>query len=120
MTVPSAFHRAIEQKSKMKTTQAHPYPWQAIQKDAGKEITAMNPLDLGRPFKLTDDQRIELQPAFEASGIDGAVLIVCTYSRETNFLTARPIPLSPAQRKSLSASLTRFARSGRYGDPKKQ
>lgn len=86
------------------------HAWQEWQKRAGLEITAVNPLELGRPFTLTESQRINLQPYIEHAGEGGAVLIVCTYSAYENWLSARPLALTADQRKSISGSLTRLAK----------
>jgi hypothetical protein len=84
------------------------HPWQEIQSAHGVEITAVNPLELGRPFQLTEAQRIALQPYLTHAGKGGAVLIVATYSEFENWLTARPLAVNAQQRKSISASLTRI------------
>ena len=83
-------------------------PWQKLQRDLGEEITAVNPLELGRPFQFTDAQRITLQPYLTHAGKGGAVLILATYSEFENWLTARPLAVNAQQRKSLSASLTKL------------
>jgi hypothetical protein len=85
--------------------------WQAAQKAAGEEITRINPLELGRPFRLTEEQRVKLQPYLQTAVDDGAVLIICTHSESRNWLACRPIALNAKQKKSLAASLTRLAKN---------
>lgn len=84
------------------------HPWQELQRANGVEVTKINPLELGRPFQLTDAQRIALQPYLTHAGKGGAVLIVATYSEFENWLTARPLAVNAQQRKSITASLTRI------------
>ena len=68
----------------------------------------MNPLELGRPFRFTDAQRITLQPYLQSAGEGGAVLVVVTRSAFESYLTARPLVVNAQQRRSLSASLTKL------------
>jgi len=84
------------------------HPWQELQRANGVEVTKINPLELGRPFQLTEAQRIALQPYLTHAGKGGAVLIVATYSKFENWLTARPLAVNAQQRKSITASLTRI------------
>jgi len=84
------------------------HPWQELQRANGVEVTKINPLELGRPFQLTEAQRIALQPYLTHAEKGGAVLIVATYSEFENWLTARPLALTQAHRKSITASLTRI------------
>lgn len=84
------------------------HPWQELQRAQGEQVTKINPLELGRPFRFTDEQRIALQPYLTHAGKGGAVLIVATYSAFENWLTARPLAVNAQQRKSLSASLTKL------------
>ena len=90
------------------TSSPIPHPWQAIQIANGVEVTKINPLELGRPFQLTEAQRIALQPYLTHAEKGGAVLIVATYSEFENWLTARPLAVNAQQRKSITASLTRI------------
>lgn len=85
-----------------------PHPWQEIAQAKGLELTEVNALELGRPFRFTDEQRIAIQPYFEAAGEGGAVLIIATHSAFENYLTASPMALTQPQRKSISGSLTRI------------
>ena len=84
------------------------HPWQELQRANGVEVTKINPLELGRPFQLTEAQRIALQPYLTHAEKGGAVLIVATYSEFENWLTARPLAVNAQQRKSITASLTRI------------
>ena len=84
------------------------HPWQELQSAQGEEITAVNPLELGRPFRFTDAQRITLHPYLQSAGEGGAVLVVVTRSAFENYLTARPLVVNAQQRRSLSASLTKL------------
>ena len=85
-----------------------PHPWQELARAKGLELTEVNALELGRPFRFTDEQRIVLHPYFEAAGEGGAVLITATHSAFENYLTAAPLALTQPQRKSISGSLTRI------------
>ena len=85
-----------------------PHDWQELQSAQGLEVTKVNALELGRPFRFTDEQRIVLHPYFEAAGEGGAVLITATHSAFENYLTAAPLALTQPQRKSISGSLTRI------------
>ena len=49
----------------------------------------------------------------QAAGDSGAVLLVCTHSAFENWMTCRPIALTAQNRKTLSASLTRFTKENR-------
>ena len=84
------------------------HPWQELQSAQGLEVTKINSLELGRPFRFTDEQRIALQPYLTHAAKGGAVLILATYSEFENWLTARPLAVNAQQRKSLSASLTKL------------
>ena len=84
------------------------HPWQKLQRAQGLEVTKVNALELGRPFRLTEEQRIAIQPYFEAAGEGGAVLLIATHSAFENYLTAAPMALTQPQRKSISGSLTRI------------
>jgi hypothetical protein len=84
------------------------HPWQQLQRAQGVEVRKVNALELGRPFRFTDEQRIALQPYFTAAGEGGAVLITATHSAFENYLTATPLALTQPQRKSISGSLTRI------------
>lgn len=85
-----------------------PHPWQKIQRAHGVEITAVNTLELGRPFQFTEAQRATLQPYLQASGEDGAVLVVVTRSAFENYLHAKPIAVTAKHRRTLSTTLTRM------------
>ena len=85
-----------------------PHPWQALQIAYGIDATEVNPLELGRPFRFTEEQRAAIQPYLEAAGQGGAVLIVASHSPYDNWLHAEPIALTQSHRKSISASLTRI------------
>jgi hypothetical protein len=86
-------------------------PWHAIQQARGQEITLTNPLELGHPFRLTDEQRARIEPYLCAAGKDGAVLIVLSKNEKyENFLRARPIALQVAERKAIRATLTKAIR----------
>jgi hypothetical protein len=87
------------------------HPWQEIQRAHGVEVTAVNPLELGRPFRFTDAQRATLQPFLQAAGEQGAVLIVVTRSAFENWLSANPLTLTATQRRSLSTTLTRIKKA---------
>ena len=93
------------------TAQEIPHPWQQIQRAHGVEITAVNPLELGRPFRFTDAQRATLHPFLQAAGEQGAVLIVVTRSAFENFLHATPLAVPAKHRRTLSASLTKIRKS---------
>jgi hypothetical protein len=88
-----------------------PHPWQELQRAQGEEITAVNPLELGRPFRFTDAQRITLQPFLQSAGEEGAVLVVVTRSAFENYLTARPMAVTAQHRRSLSSTLTRIKKT---------
>ena len=79
-----------------------------LQSAQGEEITAVNPLELGRPFRFTDAQRITLHAYLQSAGEGGAVLVVVTRSAFENYLTARPLAVNAQQRRALSGSLTRI------------
>ena len=85
-----------------------PHDWQELARAQGVELPRVNTLELGRPFRLNDEQRISLQPYFDAAGEGGAVLIIATHSAFENYLTAAPMALTQPQRKSISGSLTRI------------
>lgn len=75
-------------------------------------VTEINPLFLGQPFRLTEEQRINLEPFLRAAGQHGAVLIVCTENpKSRNWLEARPIALPLAERKGISRYLTKAIKS---------
>lgn len=90
------------------TSDPIPHPWQELQRANGVEVTKINPLELGRPFRFTDAQRAAIQPYLEAAGQGGAVLIVASHSPYDNWLHAEPIALTQVHRKSITASLTRI------------
>jgi hypothetical protein len=90
------------------TAKEIPHPWQEIQRAHGVEVTAVNPLELGRPFRFTDAQRAILQPYLEAAGEGGAVLVLVTRSAFENYLHATPLAVTAKNRRTLSASLTRL------------
>jgi hypothetical protein len=87
------------------------HPWQEIQRAHGVEITAVNELELGRPFRLTDGQRATLQPYLQRAGEGGAVLVVVTRTPFENFLHARPMALTAQHRRSISSTLTRIKKA---------
>jgi len=87
------------------------HPWQELQRMQGEEITAVNPLELGRPFRFTDAQRIALHPYIQTAGEGGAVLVVVTRTPFENWLHARPLAITKKQRRSLSSTLTRIKKS---------
>ena len=94
----------------MTRAQQIPHPWQELQKADGVEVTAINPLELGRPFQFTDNQRVALQPYLEAAGELGAVIILCHHRPDTNALQAWPIGLSQDDRRAISRTLTKRIR----------
>lgn len=102
----SAFHRLP-----IMTALEIQHPWQKLQHAQGEEITAVNPLELGRPFRFTDAQRITIQPFLQSAGEGGAVLVVVTRSTFDNYLTARPMAVTAQQRRSLSSTLTRIKKT---------
>jgi len=93
--------------------------WQTLQRIQGRPLTKINPRFLGRPFRLTDEQREALEPYIRAAGQGGAVMIICEDRFTENFMLARPVALTLQDRKIISRQITKAIKANNPKPTKK-